>query len=198
MNEENLTPEESLKIIDKAISNFKVNYRESSQVFLLFGWLLALASLSNFIVLKVLHAKEAYDLTGPLTFSIWGAFAVIGFIALFFIVQREKKHKKVYSYIDGYVNKLWWVTLIAFFVGVFLCIKLGIAPPPIMMLIAGIATATTGFLIKFRPLIIGGMVFFISSIVTVFVMNEYSALVVCAAIICGYIIPGYMLKSAKE
>ncbi len=198
MNEQSLTPEESLKIIDKAISNFKVNYRDSSQVFLLFGWILALASLSNFIVLKVLQAMEAYDLSGPLTFGIWGAFALIGFIALFFIVRRVKRNKKVYSYIDGYVNNLWWVTLIAFFVGVFICIMLGINPPPIMLLIAGIATATTGFLIKFRPLIIGGMVFFISSIVTVFVMNEYSALVVCAAIICGYIIPGYMLKSAKE
>lgn len=198
MNEQNLTPEESLKIIDKAISNFKVNYRESSHVFLLFGWLLALASLSNFIILKVLHAKEAYDLMGPYTFSIWGAFAVIGFIALFFLVRREKKHKKVYSYIDGYVNNLWWVTLVAFFVAIFLCIKLEIAPPPIMLIIAGIATATTGFLIKFKPLIIGGMAFFIFSIVTVFVMNEYLALVVCVAIICGYIIPGYMLKSSKE
>ena len=71
MDKQILTPEESLKIIDKAISNFKVNYRESSQVFLLFGWLLALASLSNFIILKILHAKEAYDLMGSYTFSIW-------------------------------------------------------------------------------------------------------------------------------
>jgi hypothetical protein len=125
-------------------------------------------------------------------------FAVIGFIALFFIVRREKKYKKVYSYIDGYVNKLWWVTLVAFFVAIFICIKLEIAPPPIMMLIAGIATATTGFLIKFRPLIIGGMAFFIFSIVTIFVSNEYSALIVCVAVIFGYIIPGYILKSAKE
>ena len=198
MDEQTFTPEESLKIINKAIMNFKVNYRESSHVFLLFGWLLALASFSNFIALKVLHAKEAYELMGLYSFSIWGMFAVIGFIALFFIVRREKKYKKVYSYIDGYVNKLWWVTLVAFFVAIFICIKLEIAPPPIMMLIAGIATATTGFLIKFRPLIIGGMAFFIFSIVTIFVSNEYSALIVCVAVIFGYIIPGYILKSAKE
>ena len=198
MDKENFTPEESFDIITKAISNFKVNYRESSQVFLLFGWLLAFASLGNFIALKVLNAQEAYKLMGPFTFGIWGTFALIGFIALFFILRREKKHKKVYSYIDGYVNNLWWVTLIAFFTAVFICVKLGIAPPPIMLIIAGIATATTGFLIKFKPLIIGGLAFFLFSIVTVYVSNEYLALVVFAAIVCGYLIPGYMLKSAKE
>ena len=66
------------------------------------------------------------------------------------------------------------------------------------MLIAGIATTTSGLLIKFRPLIIGGMTFFIFSIATTFVSNEYMALITGAAIICGYLIPGYFLKSAKE
>ena len=67
-----------------------------------------------------------------------------------------------------------------------------------MLLIGGIATTTSGLLIKFRPLIIGGMSFFIFSIATTFVSNEYIALIVGAAIICGYLIPGYLLKSAKE
>lgn len=198
MNEQTLTPEDSLTIINKAIVNYKVNYRESAKVFLLFGWLLAVASFSNFIALRVLNAKEAYSSMGLYSFVIWGTFATVGLIALFFLVHKEKKHKKVYSYIDSYVNSLWWVTLIAFFTAAFICMKLGLNPPPVMLLIAGIATATTGFIIKFRPLIIGGMAFFVFSIATVFVPNEYSALLVCIAIICGYLIPGYMLKSAKE
>ena len=67
-----------------------------------------------------------------------------------------------------------------------------------MLLIGGIATTTTGLAIKFKPLIFGGMSFFIFSIASTFVTNEYLALVVCAAIICGYLIPGYFLKAAKE
>jgi uncharacterized membrane protein YgaE (UPF0421/DUF939 family) len=67
-----------------------------------------------------------------------------------------------------------------------------------MLLIAGIATTTSGLLIKYRPVIIGGMAFFIFSIAATFVSNEYISLIVCAAIICGYLIPGYFLKSAKE
>lgn len=198
MNEQTLTPEESLTIINKAIANYKVNYRESAKVFLLFGWLLALTSMVHFITLTILKAKEAYGQTGLFSMIIWGTFAVIGFTALFFQVRKEKKHKKIYSYIDGYVNSLWWVTMVAFLTGIFLCIRMEINPPAVMLLIAGIATATTGFIIKFTPLIIGGMAFFAFSIASVFVPNEYSALIVCAAIICGYLIPGYMLKSVKE
>ena len=67
-----------------------------------------------------------------------------------------------------------------------------------MLLIAGIATTTSGLLIKFKPLTLGGMAFFIFSIATAFVSNEYIALITGAAIVCGYLIPGYLLKSAEE
>jgi len=185
-------------LINKHISNFKINYKESAKIFLLWGWVLVLASFSNFIILKILHAKEAYNLMGFYSLGNWAVFALIGFIFLFFMERKINKDKKVYSYLDSYIKKLWIVTAASFFIAIILCIKLEIAPPPIMLLIAGIATTTSGLLIKFRPLTIGGMAFFIFSIATTFVSNEYIALIVGVAIICGYLIPGYFLKSAKE
>jgi len=198
MEKNNLTPEESFSIISKAISNFKMNYKESAKIFLLWGWILTLASFSNFIILKILHAKEAYKLMGLFSLGNWVVFALIGFIILFFMERKINKDKKVYSYLEIYIKKLWIVTAASFFIATLLCIKLEIAPPPIMLLIGGIATTTSGLLIKFKPLIIGGIAFFIFSIATTFVSNEYIALIVGAAIICGYLIPGYFLKSAKE
>lgn len=198
MDKNNLTPEESFKIINKAISNFKMNYKESAQIFLLWGWILTLASFSNFIILKVLHSKEAYELMGLYSLGNWLVFVLIAFIIQFFVLRKMDRNKKVYSYLDTYIARLWQVSAASFFIGTFLCIKLGIDPPSIMLLIAGIATTTTGLLIKFKPVIIGGIAFFIFSIATTFVTNEYLALIVGAAIICGYIIPGYFLKSAKE
>ena len=198
MEKNNLTPEESFDIITKAISNFKMNYKEHAKIFLLWGWMLTLASFSNFIILKILHSKESYNLMGPFSFGNWALFALIGFIIQFFMLRKIDKNKKVYSYLDNCFIKLWQVTAASFFIAIFLCIKLGIAPPPIMLLIAGLATTTSGLLIKFRPLIIGGMAFFIFSIATTFVSNEYIALINSVAIFCGYVIPGYFLKFAKE
>ena len=198
MDKNNLTPEESFNIINKAIANFKMNYKEGAKTFLLFGWILTLASFSNFIILKILHSKEAYELMGFYSLGNWVVFGIIAFIFLFFMERKTNKDKKVYSHLDGYVKNIWIVAAASFFIAVLICIKLEIAPPPIMLLIAGIATTTSGLLIKFRPLIIGGMSFFIFSIAATFVSNENIALIVGVATICGYLIPGYFLKSAKE
>jgi len=198
MDKNNLTPEDSFNIINKAIANFKINYKESAKIFLLWGWILTFASFSNFIILKILHSREAYELMGFFSLGNWIVFGLIGFIILFFMDRKIKKEKKVYSYLDSYIKNLWKVTAASFFIATIICIKLEIAPPPIMLLIGGIATTTSGLLIKFKPLIIGGMAFFIFSIATTFVSNEYIALIVGASIICGYLIPGYLLKSAKE
>ena len=198
MEKNNLTPEDSFNIISKAIANFKMNYKESAKSFLIFGWIFTLASFSNFIILKILHSKEAYQSMGLYSLGNWLVFGLIGFIFLFFMIRKEKRIKKVYSHLDGYTKKLWTVIAASFIIGTFICIKLEITPPPIMLLIAGIATTTTRLLIKFRPVIIGGMAFFIFSIATTFVSNEYIALIVGVAIICGYLIPGYLLKFAKE
>ena len=198
MENNNLTPEESLTIISKAISNFKINYKESSKIFLLWGWVLSLASFSNFWILKILHANEAYNLMGLYSLLNWGIFCTIAFVLQFFILRKIKKQKKVYSYLDKYVQNLWQVTAIGFFVAIFIGIKLEIeAPPALMLLIAGIATATTGLLIKFKPMFYGGLAFFVFSIATTYAVNEYMALSTCAAIVIGYLIPGYMLKLAK-
>lgn len=198
MEKNNLTPEESFDIINKAIASFKMNYRESAKVFLLWGWILALASSSNFIILKILHSREAYGLMGLYSFGNWAVFCLIGFIIMYVMVRKINKEKKVTSHLDKFVNYLWWATMAGFFTAIFICVRLEITPPPIMLLITGIATTTTGLTIKFKPLIFGGITFFIFSIASTFVSNEYISLIVCAAIICGYIIPGYFLKSAKE
>lgn len=198
MEKNDLTPEESFDVINKAIANFKINYRESSKVFLLWGWMLTLASVSNFIILKFVHSTEPWVAKGYAILGSWALFILIGFIIMYFMVRKMNRNKTVHSHIDQFIDYLWWVTAPSFIIATFICIKLGIAPPPLMLLVAGIATTTTGLVIKFRPLIIGGMSFFIFSVGSTFVMNEYLALVVSAALICGYLVPGYLLKAAKE
>lgn len=205
MNTTDLTPEESFDIIKKAISNYKMNYKENSQVFLLWGWILTLASFSSFFLQTFVNSNAALQLTtgiwkykGMFFLGNWFLFCLIGFIIMYFMVRKINKNKKIISHIDKFVNNLWWVTMASFFIAIFICVKMEINPPLIMLLIAGIATTTTGLTIKFKPLILGGITFFIFSIAATFVTNEYLTLIVSAAILCGYVIPGYFLKSAKE
>lgn len=198
MEKINLTPEESFAIINKAISNFKMNYKENGKSFLLWGWMLTLASFSHFVILKILHSKEAFELEGLFSLGIWVVFGLVAFIIQLFMDRKMNREKKVYSYLDIYLKKIGYITAVSFSVAIFICIKQGILPPPIMLLVGGIITSIAGVLLKFKPLIIGGMAFFLFSIASTFVSNEYITLIAGAAIICGYLIPGYFLKSAKE
>ena len=52
--EKTLTPEESLRIIQRSISNSRRNMREGSFYYLLWGWSLILASLANYFLIRYL------------------------------------------------------------------------------------------------------------------------------------------------
>ena len=198
MEKNELTPEESFQIINKAISNFKMSYKEYAGIFLLWGWVLAVTSFTNFVILKVLASKELYGQMGFASLATWGGFGIIGFIIMSVMERKANREKRVYSHLERNIRSIWWVAVASFAIAIFLCVKLEINPPPIMLLLGGFATTASGLLIKYRPLIIGGSSFFLFSIASAFITNEYIALIVCGAIICGYLIPGYFLKSAKE
>lgn len=198
MDNNSITPEESFNIINKAISNFKINYKENAQMFLLWGWMITIASFSHFIIIKILQSKGAYELMNIFSLCNWAAFIFTAFIIQFFMIRKKNKNKKVFSHLDNFINNLWKVTSLSMFIAIFLCIKLEIIPPPIFLLIFGTATTITGIVIKFKPVIIGGFTFFLFCIATTFVSEENTLLITGFAVICGYLIPGYILKSAKE
>lgn len=198
MNKNELTPEESFTIIERAISSIKTSYKESAQIFLLWGWILSVACFAQFIILKILQNKQAYGQIGLYSIGTWIVLILIGFIFQFFIIRKINNKKKVSGYLEGYLKSLWMVVVVSFCVAVFICMKLEITLLPIILLIAGIGTTTTGLLIRFSPLVIGGITFFIFSIAATFVAGEYLNLLAGGAIICGHLIPGYLLKSAKE
>jgi len=58
----------------------------------------------------------------------------------------------------------------------------------------GMPTFLSGIILKFRPLIIGGVCCWVFSFFSSFVASEYQSLFIAAAVIVAWIIPGYILK----
>jgi hypothetical protein len=69
---------------------------------------------------------------------------------------------------------------------------------PVIMLMSTIPTVVSGVLIKFRPLIIGGVCFWVFGILCFLVPDPWQFLVGAVAVIVGYLIPGFMLRYKKE
>jgi hypothetical protein len=64
---------------------------------------------------------------------------------------------------------------------------------PYILTLAAMPTFISGFIIRFKPLIIGGITFWIFALVAHFAV-AVAPLAVPVAMLTGYLIPGYMLK----
>lgn len=189
-NDKILSPAESLKLIAETIEKTKSNIQTSSFYFLLWGWLVSLAGLSQFILLKYTSIKAYY--------YVWPIMSVIGIFACIIYGFKVERKKTFETHLDAVFKYLWIVLGISFFIIVFISLWYKTLPVPYVLLLAGIGTLVSGLIIKFKPMIIGGVLFFVFSIASLFVPPSYQILVSTLAIIIGYLIPGYILKSNQS
>jgi len=187
--EKEMTGEESLSIITEMINKTKVNISQGSFHLLLWGWLIFLCSLSDYILMRFTGFAHPY--------YVW--FLVIPgvFVSVIygFIMGRKAK---VHTYAE--MIYMWtWMGFLAAFVALFIIQsnRLDIVGQYILLL-AGFATFVSGFIIKFRPLIFGGVCFWIIAVAVSFAGPSIAPLGMPLAVITGYLIPGYMLKNKFE
>ena len=187
--EKMMTGEESLKIISEMISKTKVNIRQGSFHLLLWGWLVFICSLSEYLLYRFT------DLTSP--WLVW--FLVIPgvFVSMIYGFLTGRK-AKVHTYAD--MLYLWtWMGFLFSAIVLFILVSDNMESiPPFILTLAAIPTFISGFIIKFKPLIIGAVSFWIFALVAHFGGHEFASLAVSAAMLTGYLIPGYMLKSKVD
>ena len=185
---EALTTQESLNIITEMINNAKGNARENSVYFLLWGTVIAVANLGMFTLIKLNY---------PYPYIVW---LIIIPAWLFTMVTGYKQGKKarVTSHFDRITAWLWFsfgiciLTLIPF--GRMIDWQLS----PVIMLISTVPTIVSGVIIKFRPLIIGGISFWLFGILCFLAPQPWQFVLSAIAVIVGYLIPGVMLRSKNQ
>lgn len=183
-----LNPTESLNIITKAISQTKENIKGLSFYFLMWGWVVTLASLCNYVLTRFTDFRQDY--------LPWLILIPIGWvISIVYSVKRERT-KQYETYFEVFLKHLWIVLGVSFIVSVFISIVLKIQPTIFILLIAGIGTLVSGLTMQFKPLTIGGVLFFVFAIAAVFVGKFSLLLINTIAIITGYLIPAYLLKKS--
>ena len=190
------SPEESLSLISEMINNVKGEYRQNAFYFLFWGWIITLSCITHFTGIRILLHFEMYNKIGLLSFINWGIFIISGVVIQYW--YRARKPKKALSLYNKFFNVLWQIGGLAMIVSAFISINFNVYPVLIILVITAMSTLVTGIVIRFTPLILGGIVFFIASLVSTYFLYEYSLIVSAVAIILGYIIPGYLLKNSKS
>lgn len=188
-DEKMMTGEESLKIISEMINKTKVNIRQGSFHLLFWGWLLIVCSLSEWLIIKLTSYPHPY--------YVWFLVIPGAFVSMIYGAVNGRKAK-----VHTYADMLYMWTWIGF---LFTAIVLFIVQSdkmenitPYILLLAGFPTFLSGFIVKFKPLIVGGVCFWVIAIAVHFAGPSLTLLGTPLAMLTGYLIPGYMLKNKTD
>jgi hypothetical protein len=185
MTEKSISHEESLNIIQTMIDKAKNKMSQNGFHFLLWGVLVIAASLTQYALVMQGYGNESN--------IVWIIMPVIGVPAGFIYEARRNKTATAEGYNDKTYSMVWLGFGIALGVGIFACVSARMSPMPIILCIVGLATFISGTIYRFKLLIIGGIVFWLAAIATVFITGPEQLLINAGATFVGYIIPGIAL-----
>lgn len=184
-NEKVLTGDESLQIISEMINRTKVNIRQGSFHLLFWGWLIFFCSLGEYLLVRLTDLRDPW--------LIWLLVIPGVFVSLIYGYIKGKS-SPFHTYADMLYMWTWMGFMIAAIV-LFIIISDRIeSVAPFILTLAGIPTFISGFIIRFRPLIAGGLSFWALALVSYFAGPVAAPLAVPAAMLTGYLLPGYLLK----
>ena len=185
---ENLSPQESLSLIQAMIARAKGNVQKVSFYFLLWGWVVVVANLGMFI-LEQSGYRHPY-LVWLITIPAW----VLSFIKTY----SNRKQRGAVSHFDTITLSLWTCFGIVVITLVLFGFQINYQLNPLILLLTAIPTFVSGIILKFKPLVIGGILFWFFGSVSFLVPVSYQPLIGAIAIVLGYLVPGYLLKRKKD
>ena len=183
--EKTLSQQESFEIIQRMISTAKNEMDNNSFYNLLWGWLVLAASVGHYVLMKAGFEHP---------YIMWVLMPIGGVVTMIY-AYRHERHKKVRSYVEDLLNYV----LIAFLVSLVMVLSfmsiLQLNTYPMVLIIYGIWLFVQGGALRFKPLIIGGIINWLCAIASFFVLYDVQLLILAFAVLAGYIIPGYMISN---
>lgn len=188
-SEENLSAQQSLDIITSMIRQAQGRVSGNSFYFLLWGWCISLANFGMFGLMRFTDY--------PYPYVVW-LIAIPAWIVTMIYGKKQGEELPRRSHLDR-INMWLWLGMGAC---VFPICLFGYALNwninPIILLMAAPPTFISGIIIKFKPLLVGGVCFWISGSLSFLVSQQDQYLIGGIAIMLGYMVPGYLLRSLKE
>ena len=188
--EKQLSHQESLDLIQSMIDTARNKVAEDGFHFIMWGTLVIICSLLNYALIKAGYENTSY--------IPWLVMPFIGAPLAFYYERQLKKQGHAKTHLEDYIKYLWLSYAITLFFAIFFSVSMNASPIPFILMITGMATFTTGMALKFRPLIAGGIVFWMLTIVCFFLSPLNQLLADALGILLGYIIPGILLRKEAQ
>lgn len=187
--EQPMTPEASLRLIDEMLQQAKRSFSRMSFYFLLWGGLLLVATL----------AEYAMNRAGlPNGWLGWPILGTLGGIISAVHGSREGRKAGASTFTDRVFMWVWLAFTLTLVIVIISSVQVGQRPGPWVSILTAMPTMISGGILRFRPLIIGGVLFWVFGLLALFQWPEHGALLFALALLLGYIVPGFLLKRQED
>ncbi len=182
--------QERLDLIDSMIRKARNNFSENGHLYIVWGWVIFACCLVQYFAGYRMGYRQAYLVW-------WLCWAVIPYMIWY--IRKQKKREKVRTYTDEIINMIWIVFGVSAFLLGFV-IGQNIGPDaskvilPVYLCLYGIPTFLCGVILRFRPLLMGGIACWLLSVSSIFVGEREHVLLIALAMIAGWLLPGYLLQ----
>ena len=188
MEDKVLTEKESLDLISQMIRNTRSRLEDNSCIpFLIWGYTTVIVAV---IVWSLVTTSGNY-----LWHWLWFAIPVFG--GTLWLLHNKKQlnnRSRVITFVDRAISHVWMVFGIASFMISIISFLTYIPILFIVLLTMGMATAITGLIIRFKPIIFSGFIGILFSPLCVIVRDTSSILIFAAIFVLMMVIPGHMLN----
>lgn len=186
-NEVGMTETESLQLITSMINKARNRFNETGTMYLLFGWVILICCLAQFVALYFFKNHNAYYIW----YLTWAA-------VIYQVVYLRKKRAtdKTRTYTGEIIGFVWLVFIICISLLIFLQIylKSPVTINPSILIMYGMPTFLSGVILKSDALKIGGIFCWLLAVVSMFISYEFQLLLIALAVVVAWIVPGYLLK----
>jgi hypothetical protein len=184
--------EDGLKTIYAMITSTRNTIGENYLFYLIWGYLVGLSCISEYILIRIVHYDRHY--------MVWPVLMGLGMILSGYLTIRRQKRSTYKSVIGNIMSYLWGGWLVSLLMIMYFVVQLDNHSLilPFTMVMYGMGIFISGGVISYRPLIIGGVIAWSAAVVSYFQPYNVQLLLMTATVIVSYIIPGHMLRTEAK
>lgn len=188
--EKQMTHEESLELIQSMINTARHKVADDGFHLILWGILVIACCLLNYFLFQAGY--------GNISGLPWLFMPVVGVPAGIIYERRFRRSAGIRTVVDTNIKYLWWSYGGALFLVLFYSGSIQVSPVPYILMITGMVTFASGLMLRFRPMMAGGVVFFILTLACLWVQPVDQLLLEALGVFLGYIIPGIILRRLSK
>lgn len=183
--------EEQIEIISNVINSTKENLKPLSVNFIFWGSLIVLMSLIHYLFPNYIQSSKYSSLL------FWTVLPILGMICTVIYNIKIRKVVGYETYLNRVIKIIWGIFNLSWLIIIIMSVNGGNNPVPEILFLLSTTLIMTGLIIKFKPIVVGGILLILFTVYINFNPNINFLMVNIIGVSLGMLVPGISLYISK-